>query len=140
MLKQATYTHVTDPEMIQLLPVQLSLKSAKQPCSTAKKKKRKETFIVWHRCFAISLSEFQSSYFNFQSDSSLIFNSCLFNTVLNSLYFPDRNLFSVYPPSNLPLPSAVSIVLPLMWMHFICPTFVFALNTVQLDKPKPLIC
>lgn len=37
LLKQATSTHVTDPETIQLLPVQLSLKSAKQPHSPAKK-------------------------------------------------------------------------------------------------------
>lgn len=36
-LKQAPYTHVNDPETIQLLPVQLSLKSAKQPHSPAKK-------------------------------------------------------------------------------------------------------
>lgn len=38
-LKQPPYTHVADPETIQLLPVQLSLKSAKQPHSPAKKKK-----------------------------------------------------------------------------------------------------
>lgn len=51
-LKQAPYTHVTDPETIQLLPVQLSLKSAKQPHSPAKK----NPSIFWHEGTAISLS------------------------------------------------------------------------------------
>lgn len=58
----------------------------------------------------------------------LIFKAILYFMVLyvtysqclvNSHCFPNRNLYSLILSPNLPLPSAVSTVLPLMWMHYI---------------------
>lgn len=101
-----------------------------------KKKKRKETFIVWHQCFAISLSEFQSSYFNFQSDSSLIFNSYLFNTVSWTVF------------TSLTETSSLCILLQIYLCHLLFPLFfhwcgcisfvqLLSLLSRQFSKIKP---
>lgn len=53
----------------------------------------------------------------------LLYFSVLYVTysqcLVNSHCLPNRNLCSLILPSNLPLLSAVSTVLPLMWMHYI---------------------